>query len=1121
MSDASHTPELTLARLPAVRVAGGDWVPLGLRESLLLAWLALEGPTERGRLALLLWPDSTPDAARNALRQRLFQLRRLSGAALVAGTHTLALASSVVHDLMDADTVLGDTMPEAGAALGDWLVQQRARRRHRLRQSLADLSAQAEALRDYDDALGHARELLADEPLSEDAHRRVIRLHYLAGDRPAALLAFDHCEQVLKHEVGVPPSPDTLALLATIQLYDAVADGRGLRRPAGTVPAAVLRPPHRVGREAAWATLRQACDARGTVLLRGEAGMGKSRLLGDLAVAGGASPHMLLVTARPGDAGVPYAVAARWLRTLVDACGLVPEPAQRPLLARLLPEWGDALPPVQDDRARLSRAVAQLLAGGVAQGLRAVLVDDLQFADDASVELLQVLLAEDACAWVLAMRPAELGPAAQALVDALQRASPVSSVALSPLDVDEVGELLASLSIEGWAGAPDAQAEALHRRTGGNPLFLLETVKAVLTAPARSALALRAGADAQGTASPWPEAPNVTRLIQQRLMRLSPLALRVARCAAVAGQDTGAALVSHVLGLQPLDLADAWAELEDAQVLRRGPQGAPFAHDLIAEAALASVPQAVAEPLHAQVAAWLAGQGGEPMRIAGHWLAARRPMDAAPFLRAAAVKAYAAWRFADAGRLYTQVGDLLDDSGDRRGAFDAWFQAVAAQAQVAVDEAVEALRDAMARVAEDDGQRAMVALVSMVLLVEGRQLAEAEAKAREGVAIAVRARLPEIEAELTYGLVVLHWARREVAEATRCAQHALRLLESVPLAQRILKWHTTDLKLHNALGIFLFAAGRYAEGEVHMNEARSRGLALDDLTIVRDVDRSMAGIAMEQGDLPRALALTRSMMALMDQTTQVSSARVLCLSRRAEVLVVQGEMGEALSLYDRMAELCEQGRTYELVVPMTRRARVLHLLGRHDLALRSLLALRARDDLGEGMERACVEATLMSIGEPGDAARVLEQTGEIPDFPLRAQVFCLAQPGCEPDQVLPLLQMSLATAREHGAHGLWLSLQVRRAAALRRAGRRREAAEAAHAAWQRIEEGVRCTEALPDLAAVLVPALADAQPGLAQAVGLRASGWMQSAAATLAPGWRENYLSRAPALQALSLRLPR
>ncbi|MBL0094150.1 MAG: hypothetical protein IPP50_18680 [Piscinibacter sp.] len=231
--------QLHLATSPRVTGPDGATVPLAPRDAALLAWLALEGPTARTRLAGLLWPDSDAEAARNALRQRLFQLRRLLGQTLVSGNATLALAPGVLHDLADADSVLAGAADEFRGELAQWLEQQGERRRARLRDALAELSAGAEASRDYADALSHAQELLALDPLSEDAHRRVMRLHYLAGERAAALLAFDRCERLLKDEVGTHPGAETLALLATIE-QAVPAAGPVV---ASRVPASVLRPP--------------------------------------------------------------------------------------------------------------------------------------------------------------------------------------------------------------------------------------------------------------------------------------------------------------------------------------------------------------------------------------------------------------------------------------------------------------------------------------------------------------------------------------------------------------------------------------------------------------------------------------------------------------------------------------------------------------------------------------------------------------------------------------------------------------------------------------------------------------------------------------------------------------
>jgi DNA-binding SARP family transcriptional activator len=270
MTDDPAAPALTLAHAPAVRAPGRESLALGAREGVMLAWLALEGPTPRARLAQLLWPDSEPEAARNALRQRLFQLRKQVGGELIIGTHTLALAAGVSHDLQDADTVLGNNSDTLGPELATWLATQRERRLVRMRQSLIELADLAEAARDYADALSHASELLNLQPLSEEAHRRVMRLHYLAGDRAAALLAFDRCEQVLKDEVGARPSPETLALLATIeQQHTPHGPAAG-----GAVPASVQRPPRLIGRDAELAALVQGWQAGQVTAVCGEAGLG-------------------------------------------------------------------------------------------------------------------------------------------------------------------------------------------------------------------------------------------------------------------------------------------------------------------------------------------------------------------------------------------------------------------------------------------------------------------------------------------------------------------------------------------------------------------------------------------------------------------------------------------------------------------------------------------------------------------------------------------------------------------------------------------------------------------------------------------------------------------------------
>ncbi len=697
---------LRLSDQPGLCCGDGPWLALNTRDAALLAWLALEGPTPRSRLAALVWPDSAHDSARNALRQRLFQLRRMAGSGLVTGTATLALAEGVSHDLGDADTVLGNASDEIGGEFSPWLAQQRERRRARIRDGLIELCAMAEGAKDHADALTHAQELLALEPLSEEAHRRVIRLHYLAGDRAAALLAFDRCEQVLKDEVGTRPSAQTLALLATVQ---AVGD-TALSVVDGPVPASVLRPPRLIGRDAELAALDAAWRAGQVIALIGEAGLGKTRLLQAFAES---HAGVVRVAGRPGDAGVPFATLARLLRAVMARAGAAPTAALPALarreIARVLPEVDAGAAPAAGEGQRLvmQRALRALL--GTQGQLHGLIVDDLHFADEASLEMLRALIdhgdeddggdvaadgaphAAPPLRWVLAYRPAEAASPVQALHDGLLEQARVLALPLRPLDEAALAALVDSLALPGVQGR--VLAPGLLRRTGGNPLFVLETLKQAWVERTLAQLA---------DAAHLPKPQSVSRLIERRIAQLTPGALALARVASIAGVDFGMALAESVLGASAMQFADTLNELEAAQVLR----GTQFAHDLVFDAVRHSVPGAIALYTHARVAAWLESNGGEPARVAQHWVDADRATQALPWLQQAADAARRALRSKEYIAFMEHKSRIEEAADDRAAAFDSLLAAAVESVNVDRGRAVTTAHcDGLQRLASTPAQR--------------------------------------------------------------------------------------------------------------------------------------------------------------------------------------------------------------------------------------------------------------------------------------------------------------------------------------------------------------------------------------------------------------------------------
>lgn len=682
---------LQLLRAPRWSTCDGA-AALNRKDAALLALLAVDAPQTRERLVRWLWPDDPADKARNTLRQRLFRLRHAAGVEMAAGDDRLALAGGVVHDLHLSDAEIeADPEASAGDLLGDdpyddlpefgrWLVAARERWRAQRRDTLARLASRLEADNRVVAALALAARLVRDEPLLEHAQRRLMRLHYRRGDRSAALAVFERFREALDRELGETPSAETQRLVALIEA--------SLELPTAPppVPPGLLRPPRLIGRAAAWRLLEDAWAARRLALVRGDPGIGKSRLLEDFATV-----HSLrvVVRARPGDERVPYALTVRLLRAIDEAARTLGEQVPAELkreLAALLPEWGDAAArPLE--AARLRPALARALA---LPWLDAVLVDDAQFADAATLEQWPDWVAAGTPArWVVALRSAEQ-PAAWVHALAQLDASRWSLCELLPLTLPDTIELLASLHVDGLDVR--AWAPRLHRHAGGNPMFMLETLLA----------ALRRAPDASDDGT-LPVPAHLGRLLEARLVQLPAGALKLARLMAVAGQDLDVELAADVLGVHALDLTDDWHRLEEAGVT----VGGALAHDLIQQALVGVLPPPLAQWLHRQVAQRLLGRAEAAPRCALHWRAAGEPGQAARAFAVAAELARSRDRRVEECAWLDQAAEAFGEAGEAPRAFEVRAQAVIAAREVHTPDEARRRAAALVAAAADDAQRAL------------------------------------------------------------------------------------------------------------------------------------------------------------------------------------------------------------------------------------------------------------------------------------------------------------------------------------------------------------------------------------------------------------------------------
>ena len=836
-SAASAAPlQLRLLAVPALERGDGTRVALERKDAALLALLVIDGSTSRSRAAALLWPDAEPQKARNSLRQRLFRLRRAAGGDVVEESSALALAPGIVHDLaslrsqlaQDASAITGELLGSFGyedcAELDDWVRNARERFRVQRRDTLAAAAADDESAGRIARALVYAERLVSDEPLSEQAHRLLMRLHYRRGDRSAALAAYARCEQWLRRELNADPSAETRELAQLIERSGELP-GATARR----IPTALARPPLLIGREGQWRTLEEAWERRRVAVLMADAGMGKTRLLGDFAGSRGVP----LVGARPGGERVPYAMLARLLRAaMATGSASAAEGPLRPELARVLPELGAAPSEVMND-ARFSQAVVQLLAQQVSAGLVGVALDDLHFADAATLELLPTLMASG-LRMALAVRGAEM-PRALAAWHHAETGDGLIEVVLPPLTEADVRRLLDTLALDGVDSA--TLAGPLARHTCGNPYFVLETLGAIVTRPPVHGPEL-------------PTAPTVGALIERRLAQLSPAALRLARVAALAGVDFSAALAAQVLQAHPLDLTEAWSELERAHVL----SGSGFAHDLVRDVALRAVPAPINQLLHRGIAEHLEAQSAPPARVAQHHAAGEQWRQAAACHLRAADAARRASRRAEEVEQREAAITCLDRAGDADAAFDARCASIESLILVRGVEQAQAVIESMLAVARTDAQRAAALIARASASLMAADHVAGVASAREALALADGLGMPWLRFEAARLLAVglAQQGRTDEAEAALTPFEAMIEAEGT-LEQRDHYW--SDLA---------YVA----------NSARRLRLAAHALSRAMDCAR-------ELGDLAELAMLTTNLATVYGNLGRIDEANEHALRARA------------------------------------------------------------------------------------------------------------------------------------------------------------------------------------------------------------------------------------------------
>src|SRR5918999_5621061 len=569
------------------------------------------------------------------------------------------LPAAAALELLDGGLALWRGAPYGDLADAEW-ARGEVRRLEDLRSQAEE--ARARALVELGrplEAVAELRRLEAADPLREELVRTLMVALFAAGRQVEALAAYRELAARLR-ELGLVPGTATRALERRILDNDATLVARATPARAGAGAAVPS------GREAELARLREALGRalggrRSGVLAWGEAGAGKTTLvdafLHDATASAGALAGVGQCLAQRGP-GEPYMPVLEALGALARGpAGDVVIAA----LARHAPTWLVELPSLLGEgadaetarmraqgstRARMLREVLEALDAVCAAVPLVLVLEDLHWADDSTLDLVDALLRrrEPARLLLLGTFRREGEPAVAALAHEL--------VVRGLCEVLEVGRLspeavAAHLALRfPSAPLPDGLAEALARRSGGNPLFMRNLVEHWL---ADGTLAESSGAVELTRPRAALEAgvpPTLRAHIRDQLDRLASDDAELLAAASVAGREFTADTVAAALERDRDAVAARCGELaRHTRLIERRDDAHAFPHDLHREVLYELIPPDARARLKARVGNHLVEHYGRAAtgmaaELGFHFLAGRDPERAVRWLRLAAQRAF-------------------------------------------------------------------------------------------------------------------------------------------------------------------------------------------------------------------------------------------------------------------------------------------------------------------------------------------------------------------------------------------------------------------------------------------------------------------------------------------------
>ncbi len=973
------------------------------RLRLLLGYLLLHPDQQISatQLAFLFWPDSPEKQARTNLRRQFYNLRK----AFPQSDSFFERADHSVRWRADSDYVLdidqfeqwldkaalalqldqfesareslvaavecyhGDLLPDC---YDDWILVHRERIRQAYLNAIEELMKLFEAKGDYGQAIAYGEQLLREDSLREHPYRALMKLHTLNGDRAAALRVYHACAAELERELGVEPDNETTALYERLLHTDTEAALRVDDRKKHVAEHSRL-----VGRQderrqlfSAW---RKAAEGQPLfVLIRGEAGIGKTRLSEELyhwAVQLGIDAAR--ARAYAASATLSYAPVLDWLRAGTMANRLATlDPIWRSELSRLLPAIQHDYPHTPSpqplaaewQRLRFFEALARVVCTDRTPTL--LLIDDLQWCDGETLAWIQFLIQFDPQAPLLLVgtqRDEQLvqGHPLSELVYHLGQLDRLIEIGLDRLNVEEIRQL--GSQIAGEDLTPD-ESKRLVADAGGNPLFAVEMVRAGLMSADDGVEQSPHIPRLSSSDEPPNLPPKVYNVIQSRLTQLSPSASALAALAATIGKSFSFDLLGRSSELDADQLVQNLDELWRRRIIQEKGAGSKefaydFSHDRLRDVAYAEISPIRRRFFHRAIAAAMTALYGEQFdersaEIAHHHERAGNPLAAATFYRIAGERAAGQFAHGEAVAHYSRALTLLgeEDPAAQFTLLGLRERTFHLQANRHRQQADLTSMMALAERLEDESRRAMV-LLRRAERAEGQgRYDDAVGFAQDAIhgAKSVGNRLLEAEAQIRLGSLYWNWGdyerskrvyRQGLEIAQRLGEHGLETTILLHLgalyvyyapyddAQQICREALASAKrcddiegeiwAQNQLGYLIVEQGDndYDEAELLLCRGREMARKIGHRPHTAKLSSNLSRLYDRRGDGARALGCLDESLTIAEETGS-SRHRAFALSWRANTRANEGDLigastdcAEALSLFEAIGYRQGEGMT--------------------------------------------------------------------------------------------------------------------------------------------------------------------------------------------------------------------